>query len=241
MINVHKWPDGIGTFSCGGWENGTDGADRLVGQGGHSVPGLEGGEQPSLDGGWAPQAARCCPLTPCSLEEADLPARCPADLAQGTPSGFAPLASKCRVVWRAAEGLPGSVAPEGSTGLAHRPAKGALAPAALGLRTPEAIAAQGPGGLADEGKGPLDPWDWPLADRAGPWRAHLLQGRGSLPGLQLLAPRTDTASPATAGPETRGPGEPRAQAALPRVSVTVAADAWGTRAEGVRREGQRGS
>lgn len=43
---------------------------------------------------------------------------------------------------------------------------------------------------------------------------HLLWGGmgGALPGLQLLAPRIDKASAATAGPEAWEPGEPRAQA-----------------------------
>lgn len=45
---------------------------------------------------------------------------------------------------------------------------------------------------------------------------HTCSGVGwgeALPGLQLLAPRTDKASTATAGPEAWEPGEPRAQAA----------------------------
>ena len=57
---------------------------------------------------------------------------------------------------------------------------------------------------------------------------HTCSGEGGgLPGLQLLVPGTDTASPATAGPEVGQPGEqspgcPRA----PWGSVTAAADAW---------------
>ena len=59
----------------------------------------------------------------------------------------------------------------------------------------------------------------PRAPGTGPWQAGLAVrgtpapgGRGVLPGLQLLVPRTDMASPATAGPEAPEPGEPRAQA-----------------------------
>lgn len=59
------------------------------------------------------------------------------------------------------------------------------------------------------------PWDPSLAGWAGVGGPHLLWGGmgGALPGLQLLAPRTDKASTATAGPEAWEPGEPRAQAA----------------------------
>lgn len=75
----------------------------------------------------------------------------------------------------------------------------------------------------------------PHAPRNGPWQAELGHwGHTSstvgeeLPGLQLLVPRTDTASLATAGPEAGKPGEPRGQASSAWGSITGAADAWGT-------------
>lgn len=61
----------------------------------------------------------------------------------------------------------------------------------------------------------LHPWDPSLAGWAGVG-GHTCSGvgwGGALPGLQLLAPRIDKASAATAGPEAWEPGEPRAQAA----------------------------
>lgn len=58
----------------------------------------------------------------------------------------------------------------------------------------------------------------PPTPGTSPWQAGLGHGHtcsgvgGELPGLQLLVPRTDMASPATAGPEAPEPGEPGAQA-----------------------------
>lgn len=78
----------------------------------------------------------------------------------------------------------------------------------------------------------LNPWDPSLADwtRLGGHTCSGVVWEGeALPGLQLLVPRTDKASAATAGPEAWEPGEPRAQSlgSPHRGSVTAAADAGG--------------
>lgn len=104
--------------------------------------------------------------------------------------------------------------------LTHRLVSGDLASAATGLWTPNASPSPGPPqGQVDEGEGPPCPWDRPLAGWAGREGHTCSGGRGVLPGLQLLVPRTDMASPATAGPEAPEPGEPRAQAGPARPGI----------------------
>lgn len=106
--------------------------------------------------------------------------------------------------------------------LTHRLVSGDLASAATGLWTPNASPSPGPPqGQVDEGEGPPCPWDRPLAGWAGREGHTCSGGRGVLPGLQLLVPRTDMASPATAGPEAPEPGEPRAQAGPARPGIDL--------------------
>lgn len=72
--------------------------------------------------------------------------------------------------------------------------------------------------------------------RLGWAMGHTCSGMGGeLPGLQLLVPRTDMASPATAGPEAPEPEEPKAQASPAWISYR-GCRCWGTGKE-ERREG----
>lgn len=85
------------------------------------------------------------------------------------------------------------------------------------------------------------PWDPSLAGWAGVGGPHLLWGGmgGALPGLQLLAPRTDKGLRCNSWPGGLGARRAQSPGSPHRGSVTVAADAGGGEEE--KKRGTKGS